>query len=399
MQKAMKNIAIVGAGLGGLTAALALMQRGFDVTVYEQAAVASEIGAGIQISANVTRVLFELGLEEQLRSVAAAPGGKEIRLWNTGQCWKLFDLGQESVERFGFPYFTLHRADFHSVLLDAVLARNPGAVKLDHRLTSFDQDGSGVTLNFANGETERADVLIGADGVHSAVRQGLFGEGDDPLFTGCMVWRGVAPAKNVPDLFRRHVGVNWVGPGGHIVHYPMRRGELVNFVGAIERDDWLEESWQESGSVEECLGDYQGWNDDIRSFIANINTTMKWALFIRKTLPKWHIGRVVLMGDACHATLPFLAQGAGMAIEDGLVLARALEVYDQTERAFDRYDAARIARCTAIVEGSNENAGRFHNSILATDEAADFVSREWASGQVSDRYDWIFTYDATAVEI
>ncbi len=241
------RILIVGAGIGGLTAALALTRDGHDVEVYEQAPRLAELGAGVQISANGARVLFALGLEDAIRNVWCVPSAKEIRLWNTGETWKLFDLGAESVARYGAPYFMIHRADLHGVLIDAVRALKPDAIRLNARCTGFESDDSAVTLHLGDGERIAGDALIGADGVHSRIRNRLVGD-DKPEFTGCMAWRGLVPVETLPPHMRRNVGVNWVGPGGHVINYQLRRGEIFNFVGVVERD-WRVESWTEKGST------------------------------------------------------------------------------------------------------------------------------------------------------
>src|SRR4051794_8853360 len=237
------RILIVGAGIGGLTAALALLRDGHHVVVYEQAPALAELGAGVQISANGSRVLFALGLEDAIRQVWCEPAGKEIRLWNSGETWKLFDLGAESVARYGAPYFMIHRADLHGVLIDAVRALAPDAIRLNARCTGFSDDGRAVTLHLANGEDVVGDALVGADGVHSCIRNILVGD-DKPEFTGCMAWRGLVSVEALPLHMRRNAGVNWVGPGGHVINYLLRRGEIFNFVGVVERD-WRVESWTE----------------------------------------------------------------------------------------------------------------------------------------------------------
>jgi salicylate hydroxylase len=393
------HVLIAGAGVGGLTAALALVRRGFDVDIYEQAPELAEVGAGFQISANGTRVLYALGVGDAIEAVCCEPDGKEIRIWNTGATTKLFDLGAESVARYGYPYLMFHRADMQSVLADAVRRAKPDAIHTGSKCAGFDQDEHGVTLKFENGETVRGDVLIGADGVHSAIRQGLFGA-DRPDFTGLMAWRGVIPAESLPTGLIRNVGTNWVGPGGHVIHYYLRRGELLNFVGIVERDDWRVESWSASGTNEECAADFDGWHEDIHTMIRNFATPFKWALMGREPLQRWSVGRVSLLGDACHSTLPFLAQGAVMAIEDGMVLARCLEAYDDAETALTRYEQARHARTTRIVEGSAANTARFHNRTLGDPaKASGYVEAEWQPDRVRERYDWLFVYDATTTEI
>ena len=392
------RILIVGAGIGGLTAALALLREGHDVQVYEQAPALAELGAGVQISANGSRVLFALGLEDAIHGVWCEPAGKEIRLWNTGETWKLFDLGAESVARYGAPYFMIHRADLHRVLIDAVRALAPNAIRLSARCAGFDQNGAGITLYLASGEQVTADVLIGADGVHSRIRNILVGD-DKPEFTGCMAWRGLVPTEKLPAHMRRNVGVNWVGPGGHVINYQLRRGEIFNFVGVVERD-WRVESWAEKGSREECAADFAGWNEDIHAIIGNIEQPYKWALLGRTPLTRFSHGRVTLLGDAAHPTLPMLAQGANMAIEDGMVLARCLTAYKNVETARTRYDAARVERTARLVQGANEMAKRFHNPALADAAGAKaYVDAQWNEATVKQRYDWIFEYDATRVAI
>lgn len=271
------RIAIVGGGIGGLATALALLKRGFEVKVYEQAAVLAEIGAGLQISANGSEVLDQLGVLDAVKAVACEPSGKQIRLWSTGQVWKLFDLGATSVARYGYPYLMLHRADLHRMLFEAVEQHSAGSVVAGARCVGFTQTESGVSLVFDSSREEQADILIGADGVHSTVRQSLFGA-DRAEFTGCMAWRGLVPKQRLPERFHDLVGTNWIGPGGHVITYPLRGGDLVNFVGIVERDDWHGESWNDAGTREECAADFVGWNDDVHEIIRNIDTPYKWAL-------------------------------------------------------------------------------------------------------------------------
>src|SRR5919197_1349014 len=392
------RVLIAGGGIGGLTAALALLKHDIDVELYEQAAELTEVGAGVQLAANGTRVLYALGVGEELKALSCEAQGKEIRLWNTGETWKLFDLGPVSIERYGAPYFTVYRPDLLTVLAHAVVRAKPDALHLGARCRSFTQDEDSVTLQLENGATVRGDALVGADGVHSCIRQALFGA-DRPEFTGVIAWRGVVPMERLPSHMARMVGSNWVGPGGHIVHYPLRAGRLMNFVGALERADWRVESWSARGTQEELAADFRGWHADIQAFIRTIDTPYKWALMVRAPLERWSVGRVTLLGDAAHSMLPFLAQGAVMAIEDGYVLARCLASYD-VQAALQRYEAARRSRTRRTVEGSAANIHRFHNRALADpDEGRKFIDREWATQRIADRYEWLFRYDATTVQI
>jgi salicylate hydroxylase len=392
-------IILVGGGIGGLAAALALLRQGHAVEVYEQAPELKELGAGVQISSNGTRVLNALGLGPAIEKVGVVVAGKEIRLWSTGQTWKLFDLGAVSVERYGFPYMMFHRGDLHGALLEAIRRERPDAIHLDCKCVGVAQDGDTVEVRFERGGSARAPIVIGADGVQSRVRASLFGA-DRPEFTGIVCWRGLIPRAKVPPGVKMDVGTNWVGPGGHVVHYPVRAGRLLNLVGLMERDDWRVESWTAQGTIDEYLNDFRGWHSDVHAMIRAVDVPFKWALHSRPPMAAWTKGHVTLLGDACHSMLPMLAQGAVMALEDGMVLARCISKYGAAPEALLRYEAVRRERANRAVEGSADNARRFHNPDLAHAEgAAAYIDREWQEERVKQRYEWLFTYDATSVEI
>lgn len=396
----MPKVLISGAGIGGLTSALALLRLGFEVQVFEQARELGEVGAGLQIAPNGSRILIALGLADQLETVVCEADYKEVRLWNTGERRRLFDLGEDCRKRFGAPYWFVHRGDLHRMLVEAINALAPDAILTGRTGVSCRETAKGVELHFEDGSTASGDVLIGADGVHSRLRGTMF---DSPRaeFTGMMSWRGIARMADLPDDLRGHVGTNWVGPGGHVVTYPLRRGEIMNFAGIVERSDWTVESWSTRGTKEECARDFANWHPSIHDMIGVLDRTFKWALLGREPLKSWSRGRVALLGDAAHPTLPFLAQGAIMALEDAAVLARCLkETPERPQIALKRYEATRIGRATAIVNGSAENGKRFHNPLLADPSAARaYLDEQWESERVRQRYDWLFEYDANTVTL
>jgi salicylate hydroxylase len=277
------------------------------------------------------------------------------------------------------------------VLASAVRRCKPDAIRLGAKCVGFADD----TLLLGKG-TAKGDVLVGADGIHSTIRQALFGA-DRPQFTGVITWRGIVPMEKLPQHMARMVGSNWVGPGGHVVHYPLRGGRVMNFVGTRERSDWQVESWSARGTTEELAADFAGWHEDVHALIRGIPAPHKWALMVRPPMARWTRGRVTLLGDACHSMLPFLATGAVMAIEDGFILARALgELDGDIPSRLLRYENARRERTRRAVEGSADNMTRFHHPALADPvKGREHVAREWAGRNVASRYEWLFRYDVT----
>jgi salicylate hydroxylase len=395
-----RKVVVVGAGIGGLTAALALLERGIDVEVYEQSNELKEVGAGIQISSNGTRVLFALGLEAALARVQVRPERRELRHWSTGETWHWFDLGDKNVERFGTPHLMLHRADLHDLLAGAVRAKKRDAIALNKRCVAVASQAGHAEATFADGSTVRAAYVIGADGIHSTVRVCLFGP-SKPMFTGCIAWRGLIAMEKLPLQLARMVGTNWLGPRGNVLHYPVRRGEIMNFVSTSEREDWKIESWSTVGTNAELRNDFRDWHPDVQVMIDQIETPYKWALMIREPMPAWSKGRVTLLGDACHPTLPFLGQGGVMAIEDGYVLAACLDKYFAApDLALARYEAIRKERTAMVVRKASENkASAFAPALADKDRVAEEVAREWQQVRLRERMEWLYNYDATAIAI
>jgi salicylate hydroxylase len=382
------HVVIAGAGICGLTTAIALLQRGYPVEIYEQAAELKGVGAGVQIASNGSRVLRGLGLEEAIDAVAVRPLARRVRLWNTGQSW-------DRPLKTDYPYWLIHRGDLHQVLMGAVRALKPDAIRLSSPVAGYGHAGSRAVLELADGRRIEADALIAADGVHSPLRRRMTGPDTEARFTGMAAWRALIPMERLPAELHEPVGINWQGPGAHIVTYPVHRGRLFNFVGVVEDQDWTEESWTSRGTVEDCLKDYAGWHPAIIAAIENMDVPYKWALLSRPPLPRWTDGPVCLVGDAAHPTLPFLAQGANMAIEDALMVARCLDAHGDPAQAFARFEALRLARTSAIVKVADDNTQRYHNEVLADPATAvPYLDAQWKSGAAHGHYDWVYDYDA-----
>ena len=391
-----RKVIIAGGGIGGLAAALALLRADVAVELYEQADALREIGAGIQMSANAMRVFAALGIAERIEAAGSQPTHREMRLWNSGQAWRSFDLGAVSRAEYGQPYVTLYRPDLMAVLEAAVREADPFCIRLGARAVGCSQDGQ-AHLHLADGRIVSGDALIGADGIRSVVREALHGA-DAAEFTGMTAWRGVIPAEALPLHLRQAHSSNWVGPGGHVVYYPLRGGRLMNMVGVLERADWTEEGWNIPGMHAAMHQDFAGWHADIHAMIDAIPQPYLWALKLRRPLPFWGQGRVTLLGDACHPTLPFLAQGAVMAIEDAMVLARALSA-QPVEEALRRYEAARYGRTSLVIERSWAMGQRYHDPRLSTPEGAAAAASEMTLERMRERFDWLYRYDATSVPL
>jgi 2-polyprenyl-6-methoxyphenol hydroxylase-like FAD-dependent oxidoreductase len=382
------HILIAGAGIGGIGAALALRQHGFEISLYEQAAELHELGAGVQISPNGSCVLREIGLQPVMEAIASMPTSSEVRLFNTGQSWSLRNSAN-AVARYGAPFWLVHRGDFHQALVAALERQAPGAVHVGARCMGFEQDAAGVTLLLEDGERVHGDALIG---------EALFAA--CATFTGFMAWRGVVPMDRLPARLRQQTFTGWMGPTGLVVTYPMRGGELLNFVADVERSDWVNESWSEAGTIEECRRDFPSWHEDVQEIIGAISIPYKWALLARDPLQHWSVGRVSLLGDACHPLLPFLGQGANMAIEDGMVLARCLSEYADVPEALRHYENARLERTSRMAQASLENVSHMHNPQLADPaQAQAFMDRAFSAGALRARYDWLYEYNAMTVPV
>ena len=372
------KVLIAGGGIGGITAALCLAKLGHSVEVFEQFESFSEIGAGIQLSPNCSRVLHYLGLQADLKQKGFLPEGTEIRHWKSGKLISESKLGDHATEKFGAPYYHIHRGDLLAILVKAATAHPGISLHTDSKLTRISNTDYIVEAETHSGHYT-GEVLIGADGIHSLTRDYLW-EREQPTFTGNVAWRSLVPTKSLPKGLIPPTASVWWGPGKHFVHYYVKGGEFVNCVCVIEKNGWEVESWTALGSLSELKSDFYGWHNTIQTLIAHSDekSLYKWALFDRPPMKQWGSGRISLLGDACHPTLPFMAQGAAMAIEDAAVLAACLSNGDKVEIALQRYEDLRRGRTAGVQKGSRRNARVFHMSGLKA------WARNLAAGRASD---------------
>jgi salicylate hydroxylase len=365
-------IGILGAGIGGLTAAIALRQAGHEVVVFEQAQRFARVGADINLTPNAVRALDGIGVGAALRDHAARPKFRISRMWDTGEETSRLGMSDEAEAKYGAPQLTLHRADLMTAL-EAALPQ--GCVRLAHRANSVTQDAEGVTVGFTDGSTARVAALIGADGIHSVARTALFGA-ESPRFTGVVAFRAVVPAERLAGQPNLDSFTKWWGPTheSQIVTFPLNRGRDIFIFATTAQESWRHESWTQPGSVEELRGFYADYHAEARALLDACDEVLKTALWERDPMPAWSIGRVTLMGDAAHPMLPFMAQGAGMAIEDAIVLARALTgvAMQAVPAALLRYEEARRERTARIQLGSRANT--------------------WLRG--AGNADWVYGYDS-----
>jgi salicylate hydroxylase len=383
------DVLIIGAGLGGLSAAAVLLQLGHRVRVFEQAPALGEIGAGIQISANASRVLMQLGLETALAEVAVTPTAFHYRLYNTGDLLQTTPLGSVHESSYGAKYYHLHRADLHSVLAAKVRELDPDAIVLATAARRFNETRDSVTVEFADGTSAAGDLLIGADGIKSAIRAQIVGP-TPAEFTGYVSWRAIVPTSRLPADFMERVCTNWVGPNAHVIVYYLRRGELVNFVGLVEDEAWLDESWTLKSPWAQLKTDFAPWHPHVQLLIDAMDKDQcyRWAMYNRPPMTGWSTARATLLGDAAHPTLPFMAQGAALAIEDGAILARALTESGSTGAALDLYQRSRYERTARVQRGSNE-LGKLYHLRSEQELRQAFATRDMAN----ERGSWVFSYD------
>ena len=376
------RVAIIGAGLGGLAAAGALRQHGIEVVIYERAPQLGEVGAGIQLGPNAVKVLRALGIEQALRPLAAEPVNYVSLAWDDARIrYREPMKGPYSVE-YGAPYLMAHRADLHRLLCELVPAET---VRLGAQCTGVSSaghlTGHGASANFADGSQIEADVIVGADGINSTVRESLFGV--QPVrFTQQMAWRCIVPIESVPTEvgIDRDEYVGWIGPTGHVICYPIRGGALYNIFAGHVTDEWVDESWAVPSSIDELLAGYRGWHPALLAMLAKVSDCYKWGIRDRDPLPRWTAGAVTLLGDAAHPMMPTLAQGAAISLEDGFALARHLAQHrDDPARGLASYEAERRPRASCVVLQARD---QFQNN--RKNPAPPPLPR-----------DWIFAHDAT----
>jgi salicylate hydroxylase len=377
MQCNESTIGIVGAGIGGLVAGIALQRAGHDVVVFEQAKQFARVGADINLTPNAVRALDGLGVGEAARVTAARPSHRISRSYDSGEETSRLEMADSAEAKYGAPQLTIHRADLLAALADMFPAER---VALGKRAQSITPDAEGVDLRFEDGSSARVGLLIGADGIHSAVRSAMFGA-ESPRFTGIVAYRAVVPAERVAGVPNLGAFTKWWGPNpqSQIVTFPLNRGRDIFIFATTPQDSWHLESWTAPGSVDELREQYVAYHPEARALLDACDTVLKTALYERDPMPAWAQGRMALLGDAAHPMLPFMAQGAGMAIEDAVVLARHLEGVPMSDAAaaLKRYEQARIERASQVQLGSRGN--------------------NWL--REGGNADWVYGYDAWAVPV
>jgi salicylate hydroxylase len=391
------DVLIAGAGIGGLTAALAIARQGLPVALFDQAERLEEVGAGIQLSPNATRVLISLGLADRLAPATVAPAAIHLRAGGSGHDIAIMPLGEQA--RHGAPYWVVHRADLQGALLAAVQSRGGITLKLGARIDGFVLGPQGVAARTSGREgtgEQHGEVLIGADGLWSRLRESL-GSRTPARFAGRTAWRAVAPAADVPRAFREPEVNLWIGQGGHLVHYPIRGGAAVNIV-AVTSDDWQSTQWSTAADRDEVLARFPPrlWATEARELLAAPERWQKWALYDRAPSTNWGHGPVTLLGDAAHPMLPFLAQGAAMAIEDAAVVAGALaRSPGDPAGALRDYERQRQPRTARVQRAARRNDFVYHlGQPIAL--VRDATLAALGGRRLLAQYDWIYRWSEPA---
>lgn len=389
------KVVIAGAGIGGLAAGLALARAGFEVEVIEQAPALREVGAGLQLSPNAMKALQWLDVAAAVEAVSSEPEALELRRGRSGARIFSIPVGKAARKRYGAPYLHIHRADLIDCLGKAAVAAGI-RLRMGARVVAFTSEGDMLRVGLDTGDIAEAGLLVGADGMRSTVRRLMFGS-DLPRFTGAVAWRALAPIEACPDL--PHSAIVWTGKGRHAVTYRIRRGQVINFVGVVEEEGWQGEGWTEAGDIRQLAAAFEGWAEPVTRVIGAARDCNRWALFDRAPLQRWSKGRVTLLGDACHPIPPFQAQGAAMALEDAVVLARALSKEGVAlEAALQAYEAARKPRTRKVLMSARSNMDVFHRSNLLTQLGTYEpmrIANRLLPGFVNSRQDWIYGFDPT----
>ena len=349
-----KHIAIIGAGIGGMTAAVTLAKKGVKVSIFEQAPELSEVGAGLTITPNATKGLMYLGLEKQMKEVGMAHKQQGVRHFETGEMIVPLERGEKMLEKYGAYQFQAHRADVHNVLIDELKLHNSNTIYTNHELIDLNEKNNSVELVFSNNETHEVDFVIGADGNRSAVRKIILGD-DDPQFAGYVAWRGLVPVELLgEDDFDECGSSAFIAPGRVFARYLVRNGELYNYVAFLATDEWAEEGWAIPSKVDIVMDIFSDYNQQVKNIIAATpaKDLFKWGIFAREPVSKWSTKNITLLGDAAHPLEPFMGQGASLAIEDGVVLGRIIEDSDSSDEIVSRYESARVKRAHFVTEHS-----------------------------------------------
>lgn len=388
-------ILIIGAGIGGLTCALALQQQGLRPVILEQADSLGEVGAGLQLSPNAMSVMRKLGLEAALLDVGFLPQGIQSNHWRSGQILTQVQFAPLNLHA---PYLHIHRADLHQILREAVRANDPDCIRTSQHVTVVNCEQTQLTLD--TGAVWSADWIIGADGIRSRCRDAVLEQTQAARFTGNVAWRGVLHRDAVPAHLHPSRYANlWMGPGGHVVAYYLRGGELINFIAVREQDDWQDESWQSPAHLAVLLSEFAGWDSKLLDLMAHSDPKQcyRWALFDRDPIQTWSNHRTLLLGDAAHPMLPFVAQGAAMAIEDSWVLGQLL-VHTPADQVGTRYQALRADRCARVQQLARDNMQLFHHRMPLLRWGRDLVARGMnaiSPAVATQRVAWIYDWQAT----
>ena len=355
------QIAIIGAGIGGMTAAVTLAQKGFKVKVFEQAPELSEVGAGLTVTPNATKGLIYLGLGEAMNKIGMAHDLQGVRHYQTKEIIVPLKRGKHMLEKYGAYQFQVHRADIHDILIESLEKHSPGCVSIDHQLVGIDQKSDRVKLIFNNQAEYECDFVIGADGTRSAVRTAILGN-DEPEFSGYVAWRGVVPTDGLDESdFDECGSCAFISPGRVFARYLIRDAKEYNYVAFLATDEWAEEGWSIPSKVETVLETFSDYNQQVKNIISATppEGCYKWGIFTRQPIGTWSSERVTLLGDAAHPLEPFMGQGASMAIEDGVVLGRIIEDASGFSEIIERYETARIERSHFVTEHSKKAGQRF----------------------------------------
>ena len=396
-----KPIIIIGAGISGLALCLILIKKGYPVALFEKEREIDQPGAGINISPNGNAVLFQLGIKDKILNIADKPNTIELKTYKRGFTISKQNLNSDSDRLFGYPYLQVQRKEIINILIEEINDINPNIIRTNHSFENFTENDQSVLAHFNNQKSFEGSIIVGCDGINSTVKKIMMPESKSK-FSGIIAWRGLLDMKKLSSKIQDLSSTVWMGQNSHFVHYPIKKGKFLNFIGTLKKEKWESSSWHQTGSKEELISDYKDWHTTVKEIINSTDKIYKWGLFENKPLPNWVSKRSIILGDAAHPMSPSYGQGANTALEDAVILYRSIMHFkNDSESALKKFQKNRKSRTQKIQKASKLNTRLFHlnNPIFRVIIYFGMYVLSNLVPLIMIKSKWIYRYDAFKVKL